>query len=120
MTDSGNDLTILTRCYDMTEAHIVRGFLESNDIPCFIIDEHHNMIAWHLSFALGGARIMVHQEDLQKAMDFLGQMPSSPKKEETFFKKPYLPNLFMAIVGLIYMVPIRWPSKNASSEKDIE
>lgn len=106
-------LVILERCYDMTQAHILRGVLESNDIPCFLMDEHHNAVAWHLGLAIGGLRVMVREKDLAAARDLIVPMddtaPTTTPKP--LLRKPYLRNIFLGVFGLFSGAPLRWPDK---------
>ena len=64
-------LILLKRTFDPMEAHVIRGLLESNDIPAFVMDDQHSTIAWHMQIALGGARVMVLTEDLEAARALL-------------------------------------------------
>lgn len=108
-----NDLMIVERCYDMTQAHIMRGLLESNDIPCFLMDEHHNAVAWHLGPALGGTRIMVMQKDYETARTLLNESQNSAAQEEStpkdFLRKPYIRNIILGLFGLFSGAPLVWP-----------
>ncbi len=106
-----NDLVIVDRCYDMTQAHILRGLLESNDIPCFLMDEHHSAVAWHMGPALGGLRVMVMQRDLDAAQAIIGvsdnkETNETPKK---ILRKPYLRNILLGLFGLFSGAPLVWP-----------
>lgn len=108
-----DDLMIVERCYDMTQAHIMRGLLESNDIPCFLMDEHHNAVAWHLGPALGGMRVTVMRKDFDAARALLADIESgaaetteAPKK---FLRKPYLRNIILGLFGLFSGAPLVWP-----------
>ncbi len=109
------NLVLLERCYDMTQAHILRGVLESNDIPCFLMDEHHNAVAWHLGLAIGGLRVMVREQDLDAARLLTApenqEAPAPQEKRPPLFRKPYLPNLLMGLFGLFSGAPLRWPDK---------
>ena len=73
MTNKTENLVLLKTCFDMTEAQILRGLLETNEILCFLLDEHHNNVAFHLNFALGGVRIMVLTDDLEKAQNLINE-----------------------------------------------
>lgn len=114
--ESEQKLVLLERCFDLTQAHMIRGFLESNDIPCFLMDENHSAIAWHLTIAIGGARIMVFENDLEKAQSLLAdvQEDASTKDTETkpILKKPYLLNIFLWLFGLLFLsMPFITPNK---------
>lgn len=109
-----SNLVLLERCYDMTHAHILRGMLESNDIPCFLMDEHHNAVAWHLGLAIGGLRVMVREEDLAHARALIVPEDTTAAPQEPrppMFRKPYLPNLLMGFLGLFSGAALRWPDR---------
>src|SRR5688572_26259355 len=53
------------------EAEIARGRLESDGIPARIVDGNVIGIAQHLSMALGGAKLVVHESDLAAARTIL-------------------------------------------------
>lgn len=53
------------------DAHIVRGLLESEDIPAFLLSEHHVWAKWPLSVALGGVRIRVPPSYALRAREVL-------------------------------------------------
>lgn len=69
-------LVEICRSFDPGEAHIIRGALESVGIPCFILDEHHNTIAWHYQVALGGMRLAVPESFLEDAKNIITQTNS--------------------------------------------
>ena len=107
-----NNLVLLERCYDMTQAHILRGLLETNDIPCFLMDEHHSAVAWHLTTAIGGLRIMVMEQDLEQARSMIGIIEeTTPKISKPFLRKPYLRNILLSLFGLFSGAPLIWPQK---------
>lgn len=49
------------------EAHIVRGLLEAQGIPAFVLYEHHVTAVWNYSLALGGVRVAVPHQCLEDA-----------------------------------------------------
>lgn len=64
-------LVLLKRTYDPTEAHIIRGLLESNDIPAFVMDDQISSVNWLWQIGVGGVRIMILREDYQIAVEVL-------------------------------------------------
>ncbi len=50
-------------------AHVARGILESHDIPCFLMDQ--NMAAQWSYTGTGGMRLMVMDEDHDRALEIL-------------------------------------------------
>ncbi len=64
-------LKLLKKVPTLFEAHAIRGHLESHDITSYIPDEMTIANHWHLQLALGDFRIMVHNQDYQKAISLL-------------------------------------------------
>jgi hypothetical protein len=58
------------------EAHIVRGRLEAEGIPAFVLFEHHIWAKWTLSVALGGVRVQVPTLYVEKAAEVLNYIDS--------------------------------------------
>jgi Putative prokaryotic signal transducing protein len=53
------------------EAHIVRGRLQAEGIEVYVAHEHHIWANWFLSTALGGVKLQVSPEDVQRADEIL-------------------------------------------------
>lgn len=51
-----------------TEIVVARTYLEANGIPCFMKDELINQVH---PFAIGGAKLQVHEEDAIRAAELL-------------------------------------------------
>jgi hypothetical protein len=49
------------------DAHLFRSFLESRGIESHVLDENVVQWFWHYSNALGGVRVVVDEEDVEKA-----------------------------------------------------
>ncbi len=114
---SDEALILLERCYDLPQAHMIRGLLETNNIPCFLMDENHTAVAWHLGVALGGARVMVHQSDFNRAKQLLADLVNVKNESE---ERPYLKssplrntaNLFLGLFGLFFSgLPLVMPDR---------
>ena len=54
-----------------SEAHIVRGLLESETVPVRLSSEHHISVSWQLSQALGGVGVSVPAEFEGRALELL-------------------------------------------------
>jgi hypothetical protein len=70
---------------DLAAAQIVRGALEAEGITCFLPDEQTAGQLWHLSRALGGIRVEVRAEDLDRAravLEEVGQGGEAPDPSE--------------------------------------
>ncbi len=99
-------LVILEQCYDMMHAHVLRGLLESNDIPCFLNGEHHNQMQPHLSIALGGIHVMVREDDLERAKALIASdAEEAPIAKRPLFQKPYLKTFLLTFAGFFVGVP---------------
>ena len=55
----------------LLEAELVRGRLESAEIPARLKDAHTASMASHLSVAIGGVKVVVHQDDVEEAQALL-------------------------------------------------
>jgi len=53
------------------EAHIVKAMLEDNGIYCFVKDEYMVNMNWLYSNAVGGVKVMVGDDDYEKAMELI-------------------------------------------------
>ena len=72
----------LATSYNPVQANIIKGILETNDIPCILFDEDSFSAMSILSLAIGGIRIMVHQDDLKTAKKLLKDMDEDNLKHE--------------------------------------
>ncbi|AOE50220.1 putative signal transducing protein [Kangiella sediminilitoris] len=55
------------------QAHLFKGFLESEGVQAYVVNEEHIRLYWPISNALGGVRVMVHAEDLEHAKSIYQQ-----------------------------------------------
>lgn len=118
-----SNLVLIGRFFDNTQAHIARGILETNDIPCFIFDENHSSTAWHLSLAIGGTRLMVHKDDYEQAVELLKDFKEinaeTAKKERPLIRKPYLKTFLGSIIGYIVGAPSIRPEKRKDKKNEV-
>ncbi len=56
----------------MPLAHIAKGSLEAEGIPCHIADEHLVQTDWLYSIAVGGIKLQVDEEFVSRARTVLG------------------------------------------------
>lgn len=76
--------TILTFTYPH-EAHLVKGYLESEGIPTVLRDEMTAQVNNFYSNAIGGVKIMVSENNFDKGVRVLqkgGYIPQAPDKEK--------------------------------------
>ena len=80
MKKKGGELVMLGAYYNRIEAEMVRGLLESSGIPCKTFDD---FVRSGIGLdALGGTRLMVHAEDLDKARQILALSQKETENEE--------------------------------------
>ena len=66
------------------EAHLARGHLETEGVPCFLRDEHTIGMNWLYSNLLGGVRLCVPESELDRAREILaGKLFAEEPKELT-------------------------------------
>lgn len=73
-------LVTVRRFTTSMDAHLLRVFLEDEDIECFIFDGHMVDMNVMISNALGGVRLQVREEQAEKALKLI----------EEYYYKPYL------------------------------
>jgi hypothetical protein len=78
-------VTILTFS-DPVEVAILRGRMEAEGIPCFVQDELTAQLAFFVSDAIGGIKLQVREEDVERAVAFLHQQGYI--EEEDFLPSP--------------------------------
>jgi len=64
------------------EAHIIKNKLEGEGIRAFVMDENIVTLNPLLNFAVGGVRLQVNEEDLDKARQILAEVDSTPLTNE--------------------------------------
>ena len=72
MKDEGH-IIIFQTFYDPVLAHIVRGRLEDNGIPCFISDENTLAANPFYNQAIGGIKLNIFEHDLEKCRAILAE-----------------------------------------------
>jgi hypothetical protein len=65
---------------DLPQALLGKGALDSAEIECYLFDENMIRLDWFLSYALGGIKLRVKEEDAEEARKLLEQAP--PEKFE--------------------------------------
>lgn len=55
------------------EAHLAQMYLESQDVPAWVLDEHQVRMRWDLAAAIGGVKLAVRPEDAERARILLSQ-----------------------------------------------
>lgn len=93
------------------EAQIVRGRLEFEGIPAFIVFGNHVWADWSLSVALGGVRVQVPFSCVQEAMEVIENITSGKYKqeleEEILCSKP----TGCPKCDSLLLIPVNWPWK---------
>lgn len=57
----------VVRFHKTEDAYLFRAFLESEGIPAYVFDENVSQLYWHYTIALGGVRVVVGNEDINKS-----------------------------------------------------
>ncbi len=93
-------------------AHVLKGRLDSEGIPCFIKDEHTVAMNPFYNGALGGIKLQVRQEDEIEARRLLAEMgyiplyiPPEPQEKQPHVLVRFLKFLLWsaAVLGFLYM-----------------
>ncbi len=74
------NLITVQRLYTSIDAHLLQNYLESEDIESFILDEFTVDVNPLISNAIGGVRLQVREEDVERALEVI----------EIYKHKPYL------------------------------
>lgn len=74
------NLITVYRLNTSIDAYLLQNYLESEDIESFILDEHTVDMNPLFSNAIGGVRLQVKEEDVERALEVI----------ETYNFKPYL------------------------------
>ncbi|MBD0368188.1 MAG: DUF2007 domain-containing protein [Flavisolibacter sp.] len=71
------DFVLLQSFDNYIDAHIVKGRLESEDILCYLKDEHLSALIVDpvLTNAIAGIKLMVAKDQVQRAIDILNEPP---------------------------------------------
>lgn len=81
--DDGDDgepvrwVTVAT-FWNPAEAHIARIKLESEEIDCVIVDENLVATQWLWANAIGGIKVQVPEDQVERALGFLESRPAAP------------------------------------------
>jgi hypothetical protein len=67
-----NDFSLVRRCLVPADAFILCGCLRAAGLNAIIMDDQHVQAALLLAPAIGGARVMVPQDEWEQAMEVLG------------------------------------------------
>ena len=67
-------LVPLGTSFNLFQAQVIRSKLEANEILCHLFDQNTFSAMSHLSLAIGGVRLMVHESDLEAAKEILQEI----------------------------------------------
>src|SRR5262245_24843005 len=84
------ELVTVRTCAIAEEAHALRNLLESAGIAAFVEDEAASGMLWYN--VVGGAKVQVAEEDLERAREVLAEqpMPSDELKKQALAQEPEL------------------------------
>jgi hypothetical protein len=60
------------------EAEFARGYLETNEVDVYLADDAMTRIASHLLPMIGGVKLKVRRQDVDRARELLAQVQSDP------------------------------------------
>jgi hypothetical protein len=66
----------VVHCGEISEAMLIRSVLQSEGIEAFVPDEFTAQNAPPYTWATGGIRVQVAEEDLERALAILGLVPA--------------------------------------------
>jgi DNA-directed RNA polymerase subunit M/transcription elongation factor TFIIS len=77
---------------DLPLAELARAALEAEGIECFLFDDNTISMDWFYSYAIGGVKLLVREEDAVKALEILNQPPAEVFETDTGeYKQPSCP-----------------------------
>ncbi len=104
-------MVTIDKYHSVDDAHLARMKLEGSGVHVFLADDAMIGINWAYSFAIGGVRLQVRNEDQARALEVLNLSPSEegiiscPKcgSQNINFRKITIP---WALIGLGVLIPI--------------
>jgi ribosomal protein S27AE len=66
-----NKLKTVAAYRDIYQAYLVKGQLETEGIPAIVVDEYLVGVNWMYSFAIGGVKVKVPENVLDKAQEII-------------------------------------------------
>lgn len=66
-----DDYCLVARIMIPTDAHLMRGCLEAAGLDVILTDDQHMQADMLLAPAIGGARLLVHERDVERAQEVL-------------------------------------------------
>ncbi|WP_051957447.1 putative signal transducing protein [Altibacter lentus] len=118
---------LLTTCSDNFQAELIKGILDSEDIPCFLVNENFtSLLPMYYNILGSGIQVRVFESDLERAKLYtnLKQKSISCPTCNSDKVTPYLGNWkekFLVLISLLFFVPFgnvlnRFYCKNCSTE----
>ncbi len=102
------------------DAHLFRTFLESRGIEGFLLDENIAQLFWHYSYAIGGVRLVVAEEDEDDATntyhEYMSALRTGPYPVAPVRVWPVV-----ALLSIVVGVPLLlFGRRNANGEEPID
>jgi hypothetical protein len=76
-------LVTLETYMNAMQAHLVKNQLQAMGIRCVLADEFAVSMTWHLSNAIGGIKVQVAEEDLERAEEVLDALERSHRSDRS-------------------------------------
>lgn len=105
-------LARIQRLFYPWEAQLVRAQLAAHDIASIVVDDHARL-AWHYTFALGGAGVFVEEGDLSAALHVLDENAENDPGPETCVacgaeQRRGHPGAMWLVPSLAFLAPLPW------------
>ncbi|PLX40935.1 MAG: phosphoenolpyruvate synthase [Deltaproteobacteria bacterium] len=103
------------------DAELARGMLDSAGIEAVVFDQNTVYMNWLYSNAIGGVRLMVHEEDLAEAAELLGEAdfarPHCPKCGSADIEAKAPGGIFAFLSTILLGIPHFFISKKAHCKR---
>lgn len=98
-------MVTIAKFFKCEDAYLFRSFLESEGIEGYIFDEHISQWLWQHTLAFGGIRVVVADEDVERAEQLYVEYDES-MKSAPFVERPVRAWPIMALVSLLCSFPV--------------
>ncbi len=101
-------LSLVAHYYERNEAHIALSVLDAAGVVAFLENQAQNSVSIFEEIARGGYRLMVPEEELDKALSVLAEARANPLREgEQLTQRTFIfLSLLLMIVAFVFM-PLR-------------
>ena len=97
------------------DAYLFRSFLDAQGIESYIFDEHISQLFWHYTQAFGGIRVVVADEDVERAEELFVEYDES-MKSAPFIESPVRAWPMIALASLLVGFPVMLFGRKSKSD----